>query len=110
MIAAPYCLHCGAKVDPDSGVFVLVDGPSRPKGKPADSSWTCGQPVCLEWLARAAAEEGCDLLRPQGIFEIAARPDGLPGWVVWMSKEKRREEEESGVFGVIYQPFTPTAR
>lgn len=111
MIPAPYCLSCEARVDPDEGVFVLVDGAARPKELPHEASWTCGRPECLEWLSRAAAEEGCDLLRPQGIFDLVPRADGLPSWVVWISRAKRRQEEEaSGLFSAIYQPFTPTAR
>jgi hypothetical protein len=111
VISAPYCLSCERKVDPDLGVLVMVDGATRGEKTLREHSWTCGNPECLSWLARAAGEEGCELLRPQGIFDPDPRPDGRPSWVVWISAAKRlREEESSGIFSAIYQPFTPTAR
>lgn len=110
MSASPYCLSCEQRVDPDLGVLVVLDGASR-VGRERDGAWTCGRRECLAWLARAAEEEECELLRPQGIFEVGHRSDGLPSWVVWISREKRRREEEaSGLFAAIYQPFTVTAR
>lgn len=111
MIAAPFCLYCEERVDPERAVLVLVDGAARADRRKREGSWTCGRPGCLDRLARAAEEEGCELLRPQGIFEHNPRPDGLPGWLVWISKERaRREADSSDLFLTIYRPFTPTAR
>jgi len=111
VIAAPYCLYCETRLDPDEAVLVLVERLGR-AGRPADeSSWVCSRADCLERLARAAEEERCLLLRPQGVFDPAPRPDGRPAWVVWMSKERAEAEAEaSRLFGAIYRPFTLTAR
>lgn len=111
MIASPYCLYCEDRVDPERGVLVLVEGSARARTQTREGSWTCGRPACLERLARAAEEEECALLRPQGIFEPGPRPDGLPGWLVWISKTKARDEAEaSDLFSAIYRPYSPTAR
>lgn len=111
MIASPYCLYCEERVDPERGVLVLVEGAARPRAQTREGSWTCGRPACLERLVRAAEEEECELLRPQGVFEPGPRPDGLPVWLVWMSKAKARDEAEaSDLFSAIYRPYTPTAR
>ncbi len=111
MIASPYCLYCEDRVDPERGVLVLVEGSARARTQTREGSWTCGRPACLERLARAAEEEECELLRPQGVFEPGPRPDGLPGWLVWISKTKARDEAEaSDLFSAIYRPYSPTAR
>jgi hypothetical protein len=111
MKAAPYCLHCDERVDPDRGVLVLVDGAARLDRQSGEASWVCHRQTCLERLAKAAEEEDCDLLRPQGIFDSPARPDGLPAWVVWISRDKAEAEATAdGLFATIYRPFHPTAR
>ena len=111
MKASPYCLYCEKRVDPERAVLVVVDGAARTGNHRREGSWTCGRPPCLERLARAAEEEECELLRPQGIFEHSPRADGLPGWLMWISKAKARDEAEaSDLFSTIYRPYTPTAR
>lgn len=111
MTPDPYCLRCEARIDPDEAVFVIVEGAGRPVDGRREASWVCDRPECLAWIAAAAEEEGCSLLRPRGIFDPRPRPDGRPAWLVWISKEKARAEEEaSGLFGAIYRPYTPTAR
>jgi hypothetical protein len=111
VIAAPYCLHCGDRIDSDEAIFVAVDGPPPAGPRAGEISWVCPRPECLERLTAAAEEEECLLLRPQGIFDHGPRPNGLPAWVVWISKRRAREEaESSGLFEAIYRPFTLTAR
>ncbi len=111
MIPKPFCLFCEERIDPERAVLVLVEGAARDRAQNREGSWTCGRPACLERLAKAAEEEECELLRPQGIFEPGPRADGLPGWIVWISKSKARDEAEaSDLFSAIYRPYTPTAR
>lgn len=111
MIARPLCLHCRRRVDPDEAVLVVIDGDARLDRRQREQSWVCSSPECLERLTLSASEEGCYLLRPQGIFDFMPRPDGLPSWVVWISKARAEAEAEaSGLFSAIYRPFTLTAR
>jgi hypothetical protein len=111
VIASPYCLYCEDRVDAGEAVLVLVDGAARSDRRQREGSWVCSRPECLERLSKAAEEEGCSLLRPQGIFDHSPRPDGRPSWLVWISKEKAAAEaEKSGLFSAIYQPYQPTAR
>lgn len=111
MSASPYCLYCDRRVDPDLAVFVVVDGAVRSDRSRKEASWTCGRPECLERLSRAAEEERCFLLAPQGIFDPMPRDDGLPAWLMWISRARAEEEAAaSDLFGAIYRPYTPTAR
>ena len=111
MISSPYCLYCDRRVDPDEAVFVVVDGPAPIGHRQREASWVCPRPECLDRLEAAAVEEGCSLLRPQGIFDHSPRPDGRPSWVVWISSERAKAQaEESGLFSAIYRPYSPTAR
>jgi hypothetical protein len=111
VIASPYCLYCETRVDPDDAVLVLVDQLGRGGRPVGEGSWVCPRPECLERLVKAAEEERCLLLRPQGVFDPAPRTDGRPAWIVWISRERAEAEAEtSGLFGAIYRPFTLTAR
>ncbi len=110
MIPSPFCLYCSSRIDSDEAVLVVVDSKARDP-QLREGSWVCPAAACLGRLVKAAAEEECDLLRPRGVFELEPRGDGLPSWVVWISKAKRRQADEaSGLFSAIYQPFTLTAR
>lgn len=111
MSPKPVCLYCEARIDPDRGVLVFVEGTATAKRRTRDMSWTCGRPACLERLAKAAEEEECFLLRPQGIFDPQPRADGSPPWLMWIAKEKTRDDlAGGGLFSAMYRPFTLTAR
>ena len=108
---SPYCLYCEERVDPDRAVLVFVEGAITGSRRNRDASWSCGRLECLERLAKAAEEENCLLLRPQGIFDPSQRANGLPAWLVWISKDKSTTElAAGGLLSAMYQPFTLTAR
>lgn len=111
MIASPFCLYCEDRIDPDEAMLVVVYGAARLGGRHREGSWVCSRPQCLARLEAAAREEKCELLQPQGIFDPAPRPGGLPSWVVWISRAKARADREaSALFEAMYRPFTLTAR